>query len=116
ASGVGFGSEGPSVERPGWDPMIQAIAGMMRAQGGPATPPVYLYGSPTDYWAAQLAATGICAALYVRERTGRGQRVESSLLKGGIWGVADRFLAYEGMPPPYENDPDHAGPSPTYRL
>lgn len=116
---VGYGSTGPYIEKPGWDPLIQARAGMMLAQGGPANPPVYLYGSPTDYWAAQLGACGVCAALYARERSPeakRGQHIESSLLKGGIWGVFDRFLAYEGMPPAYENDPDHFGPSPLHRL
>jgi crotonobetainyl-CoA:carnitine CoA-transferase CaiB-like acyl-CoA transferase len=113
---TGFGPSGPYVQKPGWDPLIQARAGMMRDQGGPAHPPVYLYGSPTDYWAAQLGATGVCAALLAREGTGRGQHIESSLLKGGLWGIADRFLDYAGMPPPYENDPDHVGPSPTYRL
>jgi crotonobetainyl-CoA:carnitine CoA-transferase CaiB-like acyl-CoA transferase len=122
ASISGYGSRGPDAQKPGWDPLIQARAGLCRAQGGPDNPPAYMPSTPSDYWAAALAAAGICAALYVREGvpagsgSGRGQRVESSLLKGGMWGVADRLLDYAGMPPPPENDAAQVGPSPTYRL
>jgi crotonobetainyl-CoA:carnitine CoA-transferase CaiB-like acyl-CoA transferase len=74
-----FGSTGPYRDRPGFDPLLQAMGGLMVLQGF-GGPPQYLRNAPTDYYCAALACQGILAALYARERTGRGQRVETSLL------------------------------------
>jgi crotonobetainyl-CoA:carnitine CoA-transferase CaiB-like acyl-CoA transferase len=78
---TGFGSGGPYGSRPAFDPLLQAMAGVMELQGFGGDPQ-YLRIPSTDYYAAALATQGILAALYVRERTGRGQRVETSLLQG----------------------------------
>src|SRR6059036_1489083 len=74
-----FGSDGPYRDRPGFDPLLQAMGGVMELQGW-GGPPQYVRIPITDYYAAALACQGILAALFVRERTGRGQRVETSLL------------------------------------
>ena len=74
-----FGSTGPYAGRPGFDPVLQAMGGLMELQGF-GGPPQYLRIPVTDYYAAALAAQAVLTALFVRERTGRGQRVETSLL------------------------------------
>ena len=79
SSVTAFGSTGPYRERPGFDPLLQAMGGLMSLQGF-GGPPQYLRIAPTDYYCAALACQAILAALYVRERTGRGQLVETSLL------------------------------------
>ena len=74
-----FGSTGPYAARPGFDPLLQAMAGLMTLQGATG-PPQFIRLAVTDYYTAALAAQAVLAALFVRERTGRGQRVETSLL------------------------------------
>jgi crotonobetainyl-CoA:carnitine CoA-transferase CaiB-like acyl-CoA transferase len=81
-SSTAFGSTGPLRARPGYDPVLQAMGGA--AQGN-----VRFSGrvslcsvAVSDYQAAMLAASGILAALYHREKTGVGQRLETSLLQG----------------------------------
>src|SRR4030095_12050282 len=73
-----FGSDGPYRERPGFDPLLQAMGGLMALQGF-GGPPQYLRIAPTDYYCAALACQAVLAALFVRERTGRGQRGATSL-------------------------------------
>ena len=79
SSVTAFGGDGPYRDRPGFDPLLQAMGGLMTLQGFGGTPQ-YLRTAPTDYYCAALACQGILAALYARERSGRGQKVETSLL------------------------------------
>jgi len=76
-----FGDTGPLGRRPGFDPIIQAMSGIMRAQGGPvqADSPAFLTVPINDVLAAGLAALGACAALLARPRLGRGQHVGVTL-------------------------------------
>jgi len=73
----------------------------MAGQGGPGNPPVFLRIAVSDYYAAALAAYGLAAALYVRERTGLGQRVETSLLNAVIAIQAWPFVRLEDDPEPF---------------
>jgi len=75
---AGWGETGPYASRPAFDPLLQASSGAMRAQGG-SDDPVFFSVAITDYSAAHLAAYAVAAALYVRQRTGRGQRAVLSL-------------------------------------
>jgi len=95
-----FGDTGPLAGAPGFDPLLQARAGAMAAQGGMSAghPPVYFTAAICDYAAALLSVYGICAALVARERTGVGQRVESSLVHSALAAQAGEFIWYEGMP------------------
>ena len=103
-----FGSTGPGTERPGFDPIFQALGGLMTLQGF-GGPPQYLRTAPTDYYTAALATQGILAALFARERTGRGQRLETSLLRG--------VLALQaGVAVDYPSKPTLIRDNPTYRL
>jgi crotonobetainyl-CoA:carnitine CoA-transferase CaiB-like acyl-CoA transferase len=105
---TGFGSTGPYVDRPAFDPLLQAMSGLMSIQGFTG-PPQYVRAAVTDYYTAALAAQVILAALFVRERTGRGQRVETSLLHGA-------FALNSGAMIDYEGKPTLARDNPTYRL
>jgi crotonobetainyl-CoA:carnitine CoA-transferase CaiB-like acyl-CoA transferase len=75
-----FGSTGPYAHRPGLDPLAGALSGLQLEQGGREDRPVYLQGALVDHTAAMLAAYGVLVALFARSRTGRGGRVETSLL------------------------------------
>jgi crotonobetainyl-CoA:carnitine CoA-transferase CaiB-like acyl-CoA transferase len=103
-----FGSDGPYKDRPGFDPLLQAMGGLMTLQGfGEA--PQYLRIAPTDYYCAALACQAILAALFVRERTGRGQRVQTSLLHAVLALQSGLVVDYPGHEVVYRN-------TPTYRL
>ena len=66
-----FGSTGPYADRPGFDPLLQALAGHMVIQAGAAGgPPQFVCIAINDYYAAALGAQGVLAALFTRERTG----------------------------------------------
>jgi crotonobetainyl-CoA:carnitine CoA-transferase CaiB-like acyl-CoA transferase len=74
------GREGPDKDRAGVDLLMQAYAGLMSITGEPGRPPVRTGTSVVDLTTGANAVQGILAALYVRERTGQGQRVDVSLL------------------------------------
>jgi crotonobetainyl-CoA:carnitine CoA-transferase CaiB-like acyl-CoA transferase len=78
------GSDGPDRDRAGVDLLMQAYAGLMSITGEEGRPPVRVGTSVVDLTAGANAVQAILAALYVRERTGAGQRVESSLLEGQV--------------------------------
>jgi crotonobetainyl-CoA:carnitine CoA-transferase CaiB-like acyl-CoA transferase len=103
-----FGSTGPYADRPGFDPILQALGGLMTLQGF-GGPPKYLRTAPTDYYTAALATQAVLAALFVRERTGRGQRIETSLLRGVMALQSGIAIDYPGKPTMIRENP-------TYRL
>jgi crotonobetainyl-CoA:carnitine CoA-transferase CaiB-like acyl-CoA transferase len=84
ASITGFGRTGPYAGRKGYEALVMAKMGGMDHSGkmagrpGPAFPTAPFH----SFSAAQTALQGIFAALYVRERTGRGQRIDTSLVQG----------------------------------
>src|SRR5439155_18349182 len=93
-----FGVRGPYAARPGGDPLAGAFTGMQAAQGGYRGRPVYVRGAPIDYTAALLACAGILMALVARQRTGRGQLVETSLLDAGALINCHAMTRYAGRP------------------
>ncbi|HEY3979955.1 MAG TPA: CoA transferase [Streptosporangiaceae bacterium] len=76
-----FGEAGDLAQRPGFDPVVQAMSGIMRGQGGAdeANSPVFLTVPINDVLAGALATLGTCAALFTRARIGRGQRITVTL-------------------------------------
>src|SRR5262249_33548141 len=103
-----FGSTGPYVDRPGFDPVLQAMAGVMELQGF-GGPPQYLRIPVTDYYAAAPATQAVLTALFVRARTGVGQRVETSLLHAVL-------ALQSGTVAQYAGKPNLRFDNPTYRL
>lgn len=76
----GYGEEGPYKSRPGQDLVIQAYSGSMFSVGSRTDPPVPGAMFVADAAAAYQATIGAIAALYARERTGKGQKIEVNLL------------------------------------
>ncbi|MAM21685.1 MAG: carnitine dehydratase [Acidiferrobacteraceae bacterium] len=82
ASVNGYGSSGPYVDRPSFDFIAQAMSGFMSVNGAPDSDPQRAAPPMSDLIAGLYCAFGVVTALQARERTGRGQRVESSLTGG----------------------------------
>ena len=79
ASGTGFGSFGPSAGEPAMDLTVQARSAIMSTTGFMDGPPVRTGPSIVDFTGGAHLVGGVLAALYQRERTGRGQHVEVAL-------------------------------------
>ena len=75
----GFGAEGPLGGLPGYDAVLQAMCGLMSVNGDPASGPTRMGIPIVDHLTGYTALTGILLALYHRNRTGLGQRVEATL-------------------------------------
>jgi formyl-CoA transferase len=103
-----FGPDGPYRDRPGYDPVLQAMGGVQHLQGF-GGPPQFVRVAVTDYYTAALGAQAVLAALFVRERTGRGQHVETSLLQGVLALQSGSVVDYPGKP-------TFLRETPTYRL
>ncbi len=81
----GFGRTGPYADRGGFDLIAQGMSGLMSITGeGPGRAPVKSGAPVTDITAGILAAMGVLAACVERQRTGQGQRVDTSLFEAGI--------------------------------
>jgi formyl-CoA transferase len=88
ASISGFGQTGPYRELGGFDLIAQAMSGLMSVTGEPGRPPAKAGFPVTDVGTGMFCAYGILAALHARERTGLGQRVDTSLFETGVaWSV-----------------------------
>ena len=91
-----FGQEGPWATRPGFDQNAQAATGMQTRNGGrdgtPAPPP-YTFN---DYGTGLMAAYGVMLALLERERTGRGQRIETALSYTASTFSSPYLMDYQG--------------------
>jgi crotonobetainyl-CoA:carnitine CoA-transferase CaiB-like acyl-CoA transferase len=84
ASISGFGQTGPYAMRPGFDLIAQGLAGVMSVTGEPGGEPVKCGIPISDLSAGLFCAVGILSALAARERTGRGQRIDTSLFEGAL--------------------------------
>ena len=107
----GFGNRGPEHDQPGFDPLLQARSGLMAAEGGHHQPPLYLTCAICDYGAAMLSAFGCVLALRARERLGRGQLCETSLLQSAMAFQAGEFIFYDGRPDMENGRPESRGRS-----
>ncbi|MDX1431074.1 MAG: CoA transferase [Gammaproteobacteria bacterium] len=95
ASVNGYGSTGPYVDRPSFDFIAQAMSGFMAVNGDPDGPPRRAAPPISDLVAGLYCAYGVVCALEARHRTGRGQRVETSLLGGLVSMLA--YLSAEAL-------------------
>ncbi len=105
---TGFGPDGPDADRPAFDPIIQAQAGLTEAWGDPGSPavaPNYL----ADAIAASMTAQALLAALYGRERTGRGERIDAAMLDAVSYFSFPTSLSHRTLldhQPPGQDNPD----------
>lgn len=77
---TGYGQSGPECEAKAYDLMVQAASGLMSITGDPDGAPSKTGSSLTDGIAGSMALSGIVAALYQRERSGRGQFIDVSMV------------------------------------
>jgi crotonobetainyl-CoA:carnitine CoA-transferase CaiB-like acyl-CoA transferase len=94
ASITGFGASGPYRDRPSYDAVAQSLSGVLSQFIDPENPEV---GGPTlsDNISGFYAAYGILGALYERERTGKGRRIETSMLEATIAFAPDGFVNHQ---------------------
>ena len=101
ASISGFGQDGPYRDRPGVDQIAQGLSGLMSITGEPGRGPMRAGIALADLSAGLFAAMGILVALHERERSGRGQWVQTSLLQAQIFMLdfqAARYLVANEVP------------------
>jgi formyl-CoA transferase len=93
ASVSGFGQTGPYAQRPGYDLIAQGLSGVMSVTGEPDGDPVKCGIPIGDLSAGLFCAVAILSAVVARERTGEGQRIDTSLFEGAlalsIWETAE---------------------------
>jgi crotonobetainyl-CoA:carnitine CoA-transferase CaiB-like acyl-CoA transferase len=89
-----FGSGEEAARLPGYDLLLQAMSGLMSVTGEPDGRPLKVGAALIDMVCGLYATTGILAALQSRERTGRGQRVEVSLMDSALAGLLNQASAH----------------------
>ena len=94
AAGSAFGTLGPDASRTGADLSAQASGGLISGTGADGDDPTPVAVTIADHIASQNLVAGILAALVARGRTGRGQRVDVSLLGSQIWAQASEYTYY----------------------
>ena len=81
---AGYASDGSEATRPGYDLVVQGESGVMALNGEQGGPPLKFGVAAVDLFTGQYAAQAVIAALYQRERTGRGRRVDLALFDSGV--------------------------------
>ncbi len=96
-----FGYEGPLRLKPGFDPLLQAYGGMMSVTGRAEDPPTFCGASINDKATGMFCTIGALAALRMRDRTGKGCLVDTSLFDSAVhWveGQVNNYLASGALP------------------
>ena len=90
-----YGRKGPDSYRPGYDIVVQAMTGLMASEGKviDGVPQQITSTAIADYATGISIAWSVCAALYHRERTGQGQKIEASLLGSALAVQCGRFMS-----------------------
>ncbi len=111
ASFSAFGQNGPRGKQTAYDHVIQATSGIMAMTGTPEVNPIK-FGSPAvDYATGMTGAFALSAALYQRERTGKGQRIDMAMLDVAMILMSSHLTGYlrNGVQPkPSGNRHPHA--------
>jgi CoA:oxalate CoA-transferase len=90
----GFGQTGPCSHKPAYDMIVQAMGGLMSVTGQPGGSPMKAGSSIGDITGGLFALAGIASALYHRERTGVGMKVDVSMLDGQIAILEHAIMRY----------------------
>jgi crotonobetainyl-CoA:carnitine CoA-transferase CaiB-like acyl-CoA transferase len=91
-----YGARGPMAHLPGYDPLMQAYAGLMSVNGHPGQEPARVGTSIVDMGTGMWAALGVMAGLRQRERTGRGLEVTTALFDTTLMWVSYHAMGYLG--------------------
>ncbi len=118
AAASGYGHSGPDSQKPAYDILAQARGGIMSITGWPQTPPTRVGMSLGDITASLFMATGINAALYHREKTGLGQKVDIAMLDSQVAILENALVRYQAecvSPQPIGNRHPTIAPFQAYR-
>ncbi|WP_169914538.1 CaiB/BaiF CoA-transferase family protein [Rhodococcoides yunnanense] len=115
ASITGFGGIGPLGTDPGFDPVLQAMSGMMSVQGG-ADEPIFHTVAANDLGAGAALALGVCAALFARERQGVSQNVSTSLAAVSAYMLNGELVKFADRSPVSRGGRDFRGATPLSRF
>ena len=91
-----FGTRGPLAHLPGYDPLMQAYAGIMSVNGHPGQQPARVGTSIVDMGTGMWAAIGIMAGLRQRDATGRAVEVTTALFETALMWVSYHAMGYLG--------------------
>ena len=102
----GYDRHGPEASRPGYDLVIQGESGLMAINGEPTQAPLKFGVAAVDMFTGMYAAQAVLAALFDRQRTGRGRHVELALFDCGV--MVSAYYGLEALqmqqdPPRYGN-------------
>jgi len=105
-----YGQTGPDCLKPGYDAILQARTGIVSVTGPDAETPIRAGVSILDVGAGVWMAVGIMAALFERQRSGRGQRVDASLFGTGVMLMCYHLLSqqFTGVSPAPEGSRHNA--------
>ena len=110
---TGFGRTGPKANHPAYDVVIQAYSGLMASNGSKGGQPTRVGPPMVDYGTGAQAALAISSALFQREKTGKGQRIDVSMLDAALMLMSSHVtdtLATGRAPGPHGNvHPKNAG-------
>lgn len=114
---TGYGQNGPYRDRPGHDINYIALAGVLGGTGPPGGPPALPAVQLADLSGAMMAVVGILAALWRRERSGRGDTVDASMTDAALsWTVLQASAWAAGEPEPGPGEGLLTGGNPSYRV
>jgi CoA:oxalate CoA-transferase len=114
----GFGHTGPDKNKPAYDILVQAMGGVMSITGWPGSAPTRVGVSMGDIAAALFGAIGIATALYQREKTGEGQKVDVAMLDcqaAMLENALARFQVEKAVPQPLGSRHPSITPFQAYR-
>jgi crotonobetainyl-CoA:carnitine CoA-transferase CaiB-like acyl-CoA transferase len=89
-----YGQDGPMAEQPGYDPLMQAYAGIVSVTGQPGGPPTRVGGSVVDFGTGMWGAIAVLGALRQRDASGRGAALEASLMDTSLAWVSYHLMGY----------------------
>jgi len=111
-----WGLDGPRAGWPGFDQLGQSSCGLEHELGGDGNPPVWYRFGMCDQACACQSAVAVLLALYWRERTGKGQFVDTSIVSGGLFYSSDQWTGDAGPSSRPTVDQQQTGFGPLYRL
>jgi CoA:oxalate CoA-transferase len=97
ASSTGYGQTGPNRNLPAFDPIVQAMTGVMAVTGRPEDPPLKAGAIMADVLGATHLCAGILGAIRQRDRSGEGLMVEISMQEAVLPSMVSHISAYYGM-------------------
>ncbi len=96
-----FGRHGPLAKRGGYDIVVQALTGLMAGEAKmDGDVPTYVYPAIADYSTGIQMSNAICAALYFREKSGKGQRIDCTLMGTAMAMQTSQFTWFEAFDEP----------------